>query len=283
MEKKDCGYSAEELMPLVSELAALATEKASTSVSYELAEQLMEAVIYCICEGQEQNLPAVEKPSARDAYAFGYQCVLQKVESMRRIYNRMMEDFCDYGNRCLSETVRKGIPAFLKWYDARLHPQNTILTLDYPLPVSVLEYCGIDIIFNYVNFIALEQNFLGFFPETYVREILKNYAAGVTERMENEELYASDMIENIGALVFENALGRMLMHRTEGQCEMTDITCGMLRRQLGIVDRKQGEKLLATAGEKMLRQIFEDGSYSYDDAAAYFAPVRKNFAARIWM
>ena len=70
-------------------------------------------------------------------------------------------------------------------------------TLDYPLPVSVREYCGIDIIFNYVNCIALEQNFLRFFPETYVREILKNYAAGVTERMVNEELYASDMIENI--------------------------------------------------------------------------------------
>ncbi|NLG04860.1 MAG: hypothetical protein GX567_13670 [Clostridia bacterium] len=39
----------------------------------------------------------------------------------------------DYGIVCLRDTFYKGIPAFLLHYDAKNKPQETILTLDYPI------------------------------------------------------------------------------------------------------------------------------------------------------
>lgn len=47
---KDTGYEMEELLPLVAKLAAKYTSGESTSVTYEAAGQLMEAVCYCIRE-----------------------------------------------------------------------------------------------------------------------------------------------------------------------------------------------------------------------------------------
>ena len=40
----------EELLPVVAKLAERYTSKESSSVSYKTAEQLMEAVVYCINE-----------------------------------------------------------------------------------------------------------------------------------------------------------------------------------------------------------------------------------------
>ena len=51
-------YEMEELIPIVAELTERYTGYESTSVTYEKANQLMEAVIYCIQE-YEAASPAV--------------------------------------------------------------------------------------------------------------------------------------------------------------------------------------------------------------------------------
>lgn len=48
-------HTMEELVPVVSWLAERYTQKDSTSVTYETAEMLMEAVIYCITQVEEVN------------------------------------------------------------------------------------------------------------------------------------------------------------------------------------------------------------------------------------
>lgn len=49
-------YKMEDLLPVVAELAEKYTSKESTSLPYEKARQLMEAVLYCIREGEEYAL-----------------------------------------------------------------------------------------------------------------------------------------------------------------------------------------------------------------------------------
>ena len=67
-------FSAEELLPVVGKLAEKYTGWESTSITYEKAEQLMEAVLYCIREmdGQKEGLVSQEKMSAELAYEQGY-------------------------------------------------------------------------------------------------------------------------------------------------------------------------------------------------------------------
>ena len=74
-------YEMEELVPLVAKLSEKYTSKESTSVSYETARQLMEAVMYCINECvSDQTLVSSQRLSAAKAYKYGYEALIEKVE-----------------------------------------------------------------------------------------------------------------------------------------------------------------------------------------------------------
>lgn len=156
-------YEMEELVPIVGKLAEKYTAYESTSITYEKAEQLMGAVLYCIHELNEisgNSLALNEKIPAQRAYEIGSAYVEEKTEKALNLYNRIIPEFCHYENKCLYDTFVKGIPEFFKWYDIRFEPQNTILNLDYPVLKDISKYTGIDRIFEFINSIYLEQKFL---------------------------------------------------------------------------------------------------------------------------
>ena len=82
--------------------------------------------------------------SVMEAYETGAAPVEQKVTASLQIYNEMMNSFSDYENVCLYDTIANGLPEFYKWYDCRFEPQNTILTLDYPIITDLSTHTGID-------------------------------------------------------------------------------------------------------------------------------------------
>ena len=173
----------------MSRLAEKYTAFEDSSVTYEKAEQLMEAVLYCIreLERSDENLIAVGKElcSAQQAYETGYMYVKKKTGKALEMYNELLTDFADYGNVFLKETVIKGLPEFFKWYDVKFEPQNTWLTLDYPVLRDISGYTGIDKIYEYLKCIRLEQMFLNRFPEAYIINILSKQNAWYEEMAEN--------------------------------------------------------------------------------------------------
>ena len=171
-------YEAEDLVPIVAELAKRYTSGESSSITYEAAGRLMEAVLYCIREfekGEAFSLTTGKKLPAGKCYERGLELVEKKVQDALKLYNRMMLYFSGYGNRCLQDTVGKGMPEFFKWYDYRLNPQDTLLTLDYPILMDLSADTGIDRIYGYLLCISLEQKFLRKFHRDFVREALAEY------------------------------------------------------------------------------------------------------------
>lgn len=140
------GYGLEEILPVVIYLTNKYTSGESSSVPYEKAEMLMEAVLYCIRECFTWNtagvLPAVNSLSARQAYDKGYEYVTEKVKMARGLYDGLITDFEDYGCLNYRKTVLEGLPAFFLKYDIRFCPQDHILTLDYPDMVRGEAQCG---------------------------------------------------------------------------------------------------------------------------------------------
>ncbi len=171
-------YEMEELVPIVAKLAEGYTSKESTSITYDKAQQLMGAVLYSIHEGEKaEHFSLVQKdemPLER-MYTIGAKCVEEKTKETLNLYNEIMTHFSSYENKCLNDTVVKGLPEFFKWYDCKYEPQNTILTLDYPILVDLSEYTGIDKIYDYILCIQMEQKFLNKFSSEYVMEILSKY------------------------------------------------------------------------------------------------------------
>ncbi len=184
-------YDMEELVPVVRTLTEKYTGKQSTSVTYEMAERLMGAVLFCINEyWQEAATKAVdtnellkkdEKLPPKEAYEKGYQAVVRKVLRAKAVYEELITDFRWYGNLALYDTVLKGMPAFFTQYDARFFPQDHILTLDYPILRKLEKLCGVDRIYEYLQCIRLEQRILSGFSGDKAEKILKRHHAGYKE------------------------------------------------------------------------------------------------------
>ena len=195
-------YEPEELVPIVTKLVYKMNGGESTSITYEKAQQLMGAVLYCISEWVREEEAQIESHqaiqvektellqrkqqiSAEKAYELGVACVTKKVKLSLALYNRIMETFDSYGNHCLQDTMVKGIPEFFKWYDVKFAPQNTILTLDYPVQEDLREYTGVDAIWEYLCCIRAEQKYLSRLPREFVMESLKSYCEDYEDMIEN--------------------------------------------------------------------------------------------------
>lgn len=195
-------YPLEELVAIVSELAPRYSGYEHSSITYEKAQMLMEGVLYCIREYMEQsnqNTLLTEKISAREAYTIGQKLVAEKVCSLQELYNRLIFCFQDYGMECLRDVMLKGIPAFLGDYDFKYAPQETLLTLDYPILKDISSLSGVDAVLEYTKCLELEQQFLRELDHEYVMETLRTYHT-------DYEL----LIENICHIVLSNTLNRMI-------------------------------------------------------------------------
>lgn len=168
-------YEPEMLLSLVAELSQKYTAGDSSSITWEKAQSLMGAVIYCLEEYRNfrPNAPADREISLKEQYQAGYELVQEKVRKSLALYNQLSTQFDDYGVRALHDTIQKGIPSFLKWYDAKFCPQNTIIMLDYPLLSTSASLQGVDAIYEYICAIQLEQRFLHMLDKDYVLFLLR--------------------------------------------------------------------------------------------------------------
>ena len=243
-------YEMEELVPIVGKLAEKYTAHESTSITYEKAEQLMGAVLYCIHELWEisENAPSLnEKIPAQRAYEIGAECVKKKTEKALDLYNRVLPEFCHYENKCLYDTFVKGIPEFFKWYDIQFEPQNTILTLDYPILKDISKYTGIDKIFEFIKAIGLEQKFLKLFPAGYVINILSKDNRNWQESM-----------DNICEIVFTHVIGHIMLGKSLTVIELKETDYFYMQEMFEQIALEDIKKHLEVTLEIYIKNYYEN-------------------------
>ena len=254
-------YEMEELIPIVAELTERYTGYESTSVTYEKANQLIEAVIYCIQEYEaaspaeinslaeeagKTGLAVQNKTAAKEAYRLGCQLVDRKVRAMKDMYHVLLEHFQSYGNIALKETL-EAVPEFLKWYDSRYEPQNTILTLDYPVLRSLGEYAGIDAVYEYIRCIGIEQRFLGKFPDTYVTGVLRAYSG------EYEEMF-----ENLCGIVLADAVQHILLKKPLDGSDVSESDRCRIQALLGMYSGEEAKEAVREIMRNFVREFYDD-------------------------
>ena len=216
-------YTPEELLPVMIKLAEKFTSKDSSSISYERAEYLMDAVIYCISEvdpglvfdnlntnvhtslysGNKDIMHNITvKDSSlypQEAYDLGLTIVKEKVADLTNHFNELIKHFDAYGNENYYDTVAKGIPGFLLRYDPQFAPQENIITMDYPVLLPAANLRGVNAIIHYVNCIEIEQTFLSHFQREAVVRILDEYHPDYTH-----------LFDNMAEIVFHNVLTQLI-------------------------------------------------------------------------
>ncbi len=260
-----------ELFPILSKLAEKYTAFESTSITYEKAEQLMEAILYCIAEVEkfsENTVVGSKVMSLQQAYEIGVSYVEQKAKNALNLYNHVLIKFYDYQNICLHDTVVKGLPEFFRWYDVKFAPQCTILTLDYPVLKDISQDTGIDKIYKFIFCISLEQKFLSFFPEDYVVDVLKRYSP-----------FYKEMVENICEIVFTVVILHILvkkdfMHQNFEQNDYLQIQKIFEQMELQEIE-KHLEQDTKTFVQKYYNGCEELLNYLVPSIPSIYCPIKK--------
>lgn len=245
-------YQPEDLIALAAELVERYNGFDSTSVTYEQAQHLMEAIRYCLrmYEQSESSLPARKMLTAREAYRLGYEAVCNQARQVGALYEQLLPHFQSYGLVCLQDTVIKGIPAFLMHYDARYCPQDTLLTLDYPVLTDFGHLCGVQVVWAYLRCIALEQRFLSRLDFEFVCDSLRDYHVDYTVLM-----------ENICGIVLPGLLGHVLLEKPLCRPCFTEQDYGTLTSRYGAMEQRQLAALVRSAISLLAGQDAEVEQY----------------------
>lgn len=262
-------YTMEELFPILGQLAEKYTAFESTSIPYETAEQLTEAVLYCIREAEQVQTNALvqaEGLSARQAYAIGAAAVEEKTRAALALYHETLQDFDSYGNRCLYDAFQQGLPEFFKWYDTKFMPQETMLTLDYPLLRDLSGQTGIDRIYSFIECIHLEQAFLNGFPEGTVKGILSRY----------NSQYGS-LMENVCEIVLTTLAGHLLAGKPLSEREFVHEDFLWIRGKFANTCLPQITQQLKNAVAAFIQKYYGDST----ELTAYLSGALENITFRL--
>lgn len=278
-------YPVEDILSVVAALTEQYTSKESTSVSYETAQSLMTAVLYCLNEGDEISTADTltssitlhktqQKPNCKSDYESGYQAVIQKAERSKDLYHRILVSFEDYGCSNYYDTVIKGFPAFFTHYDPKFSPQDTILTLDYPL-MKQEESTGIDCIYTYLTHLSLEKLFLDFFPAHNVRELLSRITP------DYRRLY----LDNICHEVLFLSLCCILTHTPVTALTLNKQSCNQLKcnfAQSSVADiNLQLSTALSALCSEICKHTQKEQAESASHLFSYFSTALHGYAFRI--
>lgn len=263
-------YSLEEMLPLVRRLTEKYTSKESTSVSYETAEQLMGAILYCVREYEETLHYEVALgdggASAVLAYESGLRIVKDKVRRAKSIYDGFMEDFNSYGNRVYQETVVEGIPSFFLYYDVLFSPQDHLLTLDYPVSHPWQDKAGIDAVEHFLWDVAMEQEFLSRLPFSYVTDVLAYAHPDYQE-----------MLFNLGEAVLWNLLGHLLIGKWAGTSQFAEDDLAAI----AVLAGELSEEELEARFQGLIVGLEARGWPGKGDLTAYLKDNCREFAFRL--
>lgn len=210
-------YQPEELLGIVSRLSEKYTSKESSSVTYENAQMLMEAVVYSTTEGltRKEYLVAGQLPECEIVYQQGCEVIHEKVLRAKEIYNRILIDFEDYGCRNYHDFILKGIPEFFLRYDSKFAPQDHLLTMDYPTLVN-MDSCGIRRILSCLQGVEKEQKFLHAFPSETIKEVLRRIMPEY-EKFYMDNICEPILFQAIGCVIAEKTLRELTLDQEDWQ------------------------------------------------------------------
>lgn len=228
----------EELLPILEKLSKKYTSNESSSITYETAQVLMGAILYCIKEYYQtesmnygnkskysssvtesvEDITSIKKCGevidAQKAYQMGYEAVIEKVKMTYQIYEEIINIWDDYGCKSYSDTIIEGMPQFFLKYDPKFNPQNHILTLDYGVLGKLDGFVGIDLIYEYLICIKKEWIFLRLFESQKIRNLLAN------GMQDYKNLFLGNIVEEvlivaIGCMIAEKPMGALELDRSD--------------------------------------------------------------------
>ncbi|MEG0277416.1 MAG: DUF6179 domain-containing protein [Coprobacillus sp.] len=151
-----------------------------SSVSKVRAQSLLDSMVYILSMyfkryDDQTAIQLIDDKSMQELYQEGLlwmrylmNTIVNEVKTIQT--TMVLTDYTIY-----NETLKAGFDAFIKHYNYEYNALDHIITFDYPLLCQIQGYEGIELFYQYLSHIKIENTFCQYFDNQSIQSILYHY------------------------------------------------------------------------------------------------------------
>lgn len=245
------------LMMLLKDVIRKYTRGESSSVSTEIAENLMASILYAVdayafsFEQPESAITDLKTFGIKEGYEKGVNLLNQFFAETKRLYKEIRRSRLDVPVDAYNMTIDEALPLFISKYGIIFDAHHTMASIDYPLAVDDMRLQGIYYIRRYMEHLQTETRFCQSFNGQDLLELLINF--GRVCRFDYRiELY------NIFELVLSQSAFSILAGGDADQVKISDHQFHRLKQVFTRLNEGQIHSALHEAIDRLQREFNTD-------------------------
>ncbi len=196
-----------ECLKLLADSTERFTRGKSSSVRVEIAQGIMASNLFTIgiylksLPNLDTALFQVENEPLEKLYEQGLAVLKRKINVAHYFFNQVCKSKLKTANHAYNITIDQGFKPFFESYEINFHAHEIPSDIDYQLIHPVTDLAGVEFVIKYLESLYYENLFCSYFDADIIHEVMSGY----------DKAY-QNLLENICAQIFQNALGCQLLN-----------------------------------------------------------------------
>lgn len=243
-----------QLMGVLGEIILQYTRNDSSSVKTEIAQGLLQSILYCIDLGLaerpslEESMETLQNSTVVELHVNGLKVAEKYLTESSHLLDKLKTTIVPNPIVAYNETIHGSFEGFFENYDARFDAHNTMAMIDYPLLFDDASWTGIIYIKKYLEHLLLENEFCSFFDINAINALIN--ACG-----EKFKISPTDLMVNIPDLILKNSICSILMGHTAENLVIEEAECAVLETRLKLFSKEELAELLSGAVKALFLQL----------------------------
>lgn len=240
-----------QVMLILKDLILNYTKGESSSVTTEIAERLLNSILYSIdaytlsCGSPEAAIKHLQTIDLKIIYKKGVERVYHWFEETKKLYKEIIKNRLYIQLESYNLTINEAIPLFFKKYNILFDSHSTMTVIDYPLVFDDMSIRGVLYIKNYLEHLRIETEFCKYFNVQDIEKVLSNFG-----RMIGMD-YKIELI-NIFELVFNNAVFSAMSGNIAGNLVISKYHFNLLNKKLKSLSTEEISLSIEAAIKKLI-------------------------------
>jgi hypothetical protein len=258
-----------QLLKLLTDQFNRYTSGQSSSVPVETGQQIQQSVFYTVgyylksLPAVQAGLEALQSCTLSELYAKGQKLIELHFQEAQKLLHTLQQERLDTDIYAYNSTLMEGIPIFFTSYDMDYGAHDNPGSVDYPLCLDKMNLTGIDYVLTYLQKLKLENEICRCFSMDEIKELLEGY-----------DLEYKDLLFNLFELVFNNAIGCLLLGRSDGFLKISPQDRQYLQYELSQLSLEQLSRLVDDASDRLIESLYASSPMLEDYIAGAAAALK---------
>ncbi len=239
-----------ECLKLLADCTERFTRGQSSSVRVEIAQGIMASNLFTIgiylksLPDVDAALFQIENETIEKLYEYGVSVLKRKINVAHYFYNRVRKSKLRTVNQAYNITIDQGFKPFFESYEINFHAHEIPSDIDYQLIHPVTDLAGVEFVIKYLENLYYENLFCSYFDADIIHEVMSGY----------DPTY-KNLLDNICAQVFQNALGCQLLNAPWDSLDFSPADLNSLDKKLRSHNQIELQTQFKTAAQELITDL----------------------------